>query len=274
MKRPGLYYHGARYYAPWLGRWASCDPAGLVDGPNSYVYTKGSPLNFTDLSGRDTDPQQELYSFQPTYNLAQAVHEPEATRDRPVPRILIKREKPSLGAYVPLSDPEAGPARLGLNLTQVSPEELARDEEEYRNKFDTTLPDTPTPTSELVSTSLGILASVGSAGTTAIQIAADAAWLGQAMKDIGGTGSRIADALAGYKQLAAVSSANFLIPQSRAGKVIGGLAKGANALGVGVGLFNVITAPSHFRKGSGWSRCARIGGRIRWSMGRGLFGWL
>ena len=22
----GLYYHGARYYAPWLGRWTSADP--------------------------------------------------------------------------------------------------------------------------------------------------------------------------------------------------------------------------------------------------------
>ena len=30
----GLYYHGARYYAPWLGRWVSCDPAGLIDGSN------------------------------------------------------------------------------------------------------------------------------------------------------------------------------------------------------------------------------------------------
>src|SRR5262249_25510645 len=27
----GLCYHGARYYAPWLGRWASCDPIGLAD---------------------------------------------------------------------------------------------------------------------------------------------------------------------------------------------------------------------------------------------------
>src|SRR5262249_32076136 len=34
----GLYYHGARYYAPWLARWTSCDPAGLSDGPNLYVY--------------------------------------------------------------------------------------------------------------------------------------------------------------------------------------------------------------------------------------------
>ena len=28
----GLYYHGARYYAPWLGRWTAADPAGLIDG--------------------------------------------------------------------------------------------------------------------------------------------------------------------------------------------------------------------------------------------------
>jgi RHS repeat-associated protein len=25
----GLYYHGARYYAPWLGRWTAVDPMGL-----------------------------------------------------------------------------------------------------------------------------------------------------------------------------------------------------------------------------------------------------
>jgi RHS repeat-associated protein len=28
----GLTYHGARYYAPWLARWVSSDPAGGVDG--------------------------------------------------------------------------------------------------------------------------------------------------------------------------------------------------------------------------------------------------
>ena len=26
----GLYYHGARYYAPWLGRWTSCDPLSIL----------------------------------------------------------------------------------------------------------------------------------------------------------------------------------------------------------------------------------------------------
>src|SRR5260370_29988470 len=28
----GFGYHGARYYAPWLGRWSSPDRAGLIDG--------------------------------------------------------------------------------------------------------------------------------------------------------------------------------------------------------------------------------------------------
>ena len=35
----GFSYHGARYYIPWLARWASCDPGGVGDGLNSYRYT-------------------------------------------------------------------------------------------------------------------------------------------------------------------------------------------------------------------------------------------
>jgi RHS repeat-associated protein len=47
----GLYYHGARYYAAWLGRWVSCDPAGLVDGVNLYRYSLNNPITLNDLSG-------------------------------------------------------------------------------------------------------------------------------------------------------------------------------------------------------------------------------
>ncbi|WP_431970062.1 SpvB/TcaC N-terminal domain-containing protein [Nocardia sp. bgisy134] len=47
----GLYYHGARYYAPWLGRWTSPDPAGVVDGPNLYVYVRDNPIKLTDPTG-------------------------------------------------------------------------------------------------------------------------------------------------------------------------------------------------------------------------------
>jgi RHS repeat-associated protein len=47
----GLYYHGARYYAPWLGRWTAPDPAGLVDGPNLYAYVRNDPVNHSDPTG-------------------------------------------------------------------------------------------------------------------------------------------------------------------------------------------------------------------------------
>lgn len=46
-----LDYHGARYCAPWLGRWVSCDPAGLGDGPNVYLYVHCNPVAFSDPTG-------------------------------------------------------------------------------------------------------------------------------------------------------------------------------------------------------------------------------
>jgi RHS repeat-associated protein len=46
-----LYYHGARYYAPWLGRWSSCDPAGFIDGLNSYSYVRSNPVRYVDPAG-------------------------------------------------------------------------------------------------------------------------------------------------------------------------------------------------------------------------------
>lgn len=47
----GLGYHGARYYAPWLGRWTSADPTGVADGPNVYAYATNSPVVLYDPSG-------------------------------------------------------------------------------------------------------------------------------------------------------------------------------------------------------------------------------
>lgn len=50
-KETGFSYHGARYYAPWLGRWASPDPAILVDGTNRYAYVRGNPIRLMDMTG-------------------------------------------------------------------------------------------------------------------------------------------------------------------------------------------------------------------------------
>ncbi|MEU5402911.1 SpvB/TcaC N-terminal domain-containing protein [Streptomyces sp. NPDC005963] len=47
----GLYYHGARYYAPWLGRWSSVDPAGLIDGLAPYTYVRNNPVTLSDPTG-------------------------------------------------------------------------------------------------------------------------------------------------------------------------------------------------------------------------------
>ena len=50
----GLSYHSARYYLPWLGRWGSADPAGLVDGGNLYGYVRGSSILRRDINGQDS----------------------------------------------------------------------------------------------------------------------------------------------------------------------------------------------------------------------------
>jgi RHS repeat-associated protein len=47
----GLYYCGARYYAPWFGRWLSPDPAGDVDGLNLYAFVGGNPVSHVDIGG-------------------------------------------------------------------------------------------------------------------------------------------------------------------------------------------------------------------------------
>jgi len=50
----GFYYFGARYYAPWLGRWTSSDPAGFKDGPQLYRYCRNNPVNMTDPIGLES----------------------------------------------------------------------------------------------------------------------------------------------------------------------------------------------------------------------------
>ncbi|MFX0206046.1 MAG: RHS repeat domain-containing protein, partial [Candidatus Hodarchaeota archaeon] len=60
----GLYYYGARYYAPWLGRWTASDPTGLTDGSNLFVYVANNPVRFFDDNGEElTEFQQKVMSI-------------------------------------------------------------------------------------------------------------------------------------------------------------------------------------------------------------------
>jgi RHS repeat-associated protein len=60
----GLYYHGSRYYLPWLGRWISSDRIGIEDGLNLYAYVHLNPIRLNDPSGTkgvqsDADKREE-----------------------------------------------------------------------------------------------------------------------------------------------------------------------------------------------------------------------
>jgi len=51
MDDSGLYYYGARYFAPWLQRWVSADPS-QADGLNRYAYVQNNPMRYVDPDGK------------------------------------------------------------------------------------------------------------------------------------------------------------------------------------------------------------------------------
>lgn len=55
----GCYYYGARYYAAWIGRWSSSDPAQLVDGVNLFMFVQCNPVSKFDDRGMLTEDQKE-----------------------------------------------------------------------------------------------------------------------------------------------------------------------------------------------------------------------
>jgi RHS repeat-associated protein len=58
----GLAYHSARYYVPWLGRWASADPKGISAGLNLFLYADNSPIRFVDTTGLEIKYSEESRS--------------------------------------------------------------------------------------------------------------------------------------------------------------------------------------------------------------------
>jgi RHS repeat-associated protein len=81
LDNTGLYYYGARYYDPTIGRFISADT--IVPNPanpqtlNRYAYCLNNPLKYTDPSGHMTF--DEYYSGMMMYGVAPA----ETMRDTP-----------------------------------------------------------------------------------------------------------------------------------------------------------------------------------------------
>jgi RHS repeat-associated protein len=63
----GFTYHGARYYAPWIGRWTSADPSGIEDGLCAYAYVSANPIRLIDPSGAAGAPPGGLGHVAPWY---------------------------------------------------------------------------------------------------------------------------------------------------------------------------------------------------------------
>ncbi|MFQ6163343.1 SpvB/TcaC N-terminal domain-containing protein [Sinorhizobium meliloti] len=57
----GFYYHRARYYMPWNGRWTACDPAGRVDGLSAYVAWRCNPIKLVDPNGTKSKEAQKAW---------------------------------------------------------------------------------------------------------------------------------------------------------------------------------------------------------------------
>jgi len=79
----GFYYHGARYYAPWLGRWLSPDPSELEESLNFYAYVHNAPSIHVDPDGRQTAPSASNLLNSGTYRLLDTT--PGFTREHVIP---------------------------------------------------------------------------------------------------------------------------------------------------------------------------------------------
>jgi RHS repeat-associated protein len=82
----GLNYHTARYYAPWLGRWASPDPIGMKGGVNAYSYCHGSPIAAVDPRGTDPEepPDKRPVTARDVHAARNSGNAPEVPDTRPV----------------------------------------------------------------------------------------------------------------------------------------------------------------------------------------------
>ncbi|MFB3885321.1 MAG: SpvB/TcaC N-terminal domain-containing protein [Thermodesulfobacteriota bacterium] len=137
----GLYYYGARYYAPWLGRWTSCDPKGIIDALDLYAFCKNNPVVLIDPNGMQTyytpDPdevrtQLEAMHRNPNWDVEHAVlQERSGTALRDVhggrgSTIPHRGKDVMLGHRHPTTDPTSTPSVGDRTVVRAQAREFTR----------------------------------------------------------------------------------------------------------------------------------------------------
>lgn len=94
----GFYYHGARYYMPWNGRWTACDPAGLADGMSGYVAWRCNPIRLVDPSGTMSKEAQAAWDAARHSDNGMSPDQIAAVYQKAedVPKQLVEPAKPSV----------------------------------------------------------------------------------------------------------------------------------------------------------------------------------
>ena len=83
----GLYYHGARYCVPWLGKWASCDPL-LWQRPaiSPYLAFAASPIRFVDPDGKKPLVESDFKTLDDLKKEIPIVYTPRALKGTYLPQ--------------------------------------------------------------------------------------------------------------------------------------------------------------------------------------------
>ena len=146
-----LYYNGARYLAPWLGRWISCDPAGIVDGTALYTYVRNNPARMVDPNGTDGDDKTEAKKPDAKANLPEGSRGVTPTQLKWLKDVADARNAVAKDVSVISGLIATGPREmredLRLSLLDFERGFLARDVQKYYNLVAEGPPPEPPPPS-------------------------------------------------------------------------------------------------------------------------------
>lgn len=123
----GFYYHGARYYAPWLLRWTAADPQGIKDGLNVYIYCRDNPVRLQDPNGtQSNDTEVQVVHERPSDPGAESQEPlqegiPPLPSEAGTPSTVFGNQTQGLGQGLQPNDPQALGGALSYNRGVPNP---------------------------------------------------------------------------------------------------------------------------------------------------------